>query len=465
MFQGRTVHSLIIIMTTIAVYKDVEPTAFDFGGIKKENSVYFLKPSSKPFIQTPIVVAKEDLVIEETLAPKHQVVVSVPPRFAAWVKRIEESVVDYAIVNKSDLFKRELSSDFIATSFKPSIVAPTSWCVNVHPDVSVFDHNKVLGEQTDIKKDTRMSCIVTLHSVRFTRRNFYCKWLLRSARIQCPPEYCFLDRDDDTLSEDDESVGTLRPEEEDAPAVQATRDEINHDDECSSTSADEDDATCVDEIQAETEGAGDDQAEAEVEPEQQEVADALVASVTESADTADTAIPLGEDDESRDTSDATPSPEDPDAPKGDVSEPDAEIKEQVKDDAAPEQEYKDDAHAIEAEEVDGDDDEEAEVPTEILAVSHFVDDDDDITVPGAADAEAEAEAEAEVNDTEPETAAEAVTGTPVSESEAKGDESEKYDEPSESKEESASAEEAEGDAQESPVSVVIVVKDASRSSA
>lgn len=460
-------HSLITIMTTIAVYKDVEPTAFDFGGIKKENSIYFLKPSCKPFIQTPVVIAKEDLVMHDTLAPKHQVVVSVPHRFAAWVKRIEESVVDYAIINKKDLFKRELSSEFIAASFKSSVVAPTSWCVNVHPDVSVFDHKKALCEQSDVKKDTHMSCIITLHSVRFTRRNFYCKWLLRSARIQCPPEYCFLDREDDTLSDDDESIGTLRPDDDEAPVdAPVARDEVNHDDEAGASVEEEDEeATCVEEIKAssddEAEAAGD---VAAVEADQ-EVVDALVAAATESAETADTAIPLGDEEEHAKDADATPSPIDLDAPKGDIipAPVDADNKEEVgqvieieESDAegtADEHTHKEDADAASEEDGDVIDDEDAEVPTEILAVSQFVDDDE---------VEDASEAASETASPAAEDVAETVTETPVGEAEVETASASEEEDTVESKE---ASEEAPEDADDSPVSVVIVVKDGSRTAA
>jgi Family of unknown function (DUF5871) len=201
-------------MAAISLYKNIEPEAFTFGGIHKDSHVYLLRPEQKIFVQTPVLVVKDSITNVSGEITKSAVHIDTCAKFTGWVNAVEDHIVDFAIKNKHELFKQDLNDDFIRESFKPSVVASTELSLHVHPELSVFDQDRNILGSSSIKIGTRISAIIMLHSVRFTKHQFYCKWILRSARLQKQPEYCFIDKDDDEFTITDASESVVDPEDQ-----------------------------------------------------------------------------------------------------------------------------------------------------------------------------------------------------------------------------------------------------------
>lgn len=184
-------------MSSIVSYKGIDAVRFTFSHVKKENMVYFVKPNDKIFIQTPCITLKECMMNGED-ALKNTVKFSVPGRFQQWLRKLDDHVVKYAVDNKTSLFHKELPDSFIEHSYKHSSeLGDLTWTAYVHPEVSIFNSDKELCSPLGMSADTKVTCIIMLHSVRFTRHRFYCKWVVRSMRTHKLPEYNFIDHEDD----------------------------------------------------------------------------------------------------------------------------------------------------------------------------------------------------------------------------------------------------------------------------
>lgn len=232
-------------MAAIAVYKTISPDQYTFGSIKKDNGTYLLKPEARLFVQTPAVILMDDLLAEPGVT-KSSIKVAITTKFGKWLQDVEKHVVSFAIENKATLFKHELPDSFITDSFTTSVTAD-EWSVSTHPDLSIFDHEKQLLESSLPVKGAKVSLIVYLHSVRFSKHTFHVRWTVRSVRTQKPPEYCFIEDDDDdcTLSEDltddqsaedDEEVVDESPEEkETVEDVSSVEEDVSDKEEASQT--------------------------------------------------------------------------------------------------------------------------------------------------------------------------------------------------------------------------------------
>lgn len=180
----------------IATYKSIAGSSLSFGSVKKDASIYYIRPEERIFIQTPCVIARDAFVCSDSNNVIPAATFAVPSRFSSWVRSVEEDIIQYAIDNKAELFAKELEDSFIRSAFRSSVEA-NLWHLNIHPDVSVFDKSKQLASPKDVAAGMRVVCLFTLNSVRFTKKAFYAKWVLRSVRLSGEPEYQFIDEEDD----------------------------------------------------------------------------------------------------------------------------------------------------------------------------------------------------------------------------------------------------------------------------
>lgn len=195
----------------ISTYKRVQADTFSFTSVKKEENVYYIRPEQKLFIQTPCIAITDSLTQDDGQLVS-QISLQVPSRFVAWVKGMENAILKYALDNKSSLFSKDLEDEFIKGAMK-STISGGSWKVSVHPDMHVFDQKKNIVPATEASASAKVVTLFVLHSVRFTKKSFYCKWVLRSLRLMDAPVYQFIDEEVDdysptqsSISDDEESI-------------------------------------------------------------------------------------------------------------------------------------------------------------------------------------------------------------------------------------------------------------------
>ena len=161
----------------VRYYEDARTVVDSFSEMRKSNGVYVV-PFSTIAIQTPVVILKDPLTRSATL--------KVPGKFANFVKKIEESILEATKSHKKSWFKEELDDKTIEEGFK-SFLDGDILKVKVDEDLASFDEHENLVEN-DFEVPTGLRCILEASEISFGRSEFGVVFSLTQAQIVKPPK-------------------------------------------------------------------------------------------------------------------------------------------------------------------------------------------------------------------------------------------------------------------------------------
>jgi hypothetical protein len=146
----------------IVYYKDAQ-MQYEFGEMRKENSVYFV-PLRKPvLIQTPVVKLLEPISGVSTI-------VKVSGGFAKFVKNHEENMLRITKENKTKWFKNDIENSALDSGFK-SFLEHDTLKVKISDDFASFDTDGDFIEST-FCTPAEVRCILKISGVWFGSAEF-----------------------------------------------------------------------------------------------------------------------------------------------------------------------------------------------------------------------------------------------------------------------------------------------------
>ncbi|ABU43992.1 hypothetical protein PBCVNY2B_506L [Paramecium bursaria Chlorella virus NY2B] len=149
----------------VLYFTDVNPVSLadDFLEMKKQGGVYFV-PFKKPLVvQTPVFKLTES-------ATGGSVTLKITRGFSAFVKEIEQMILNAAFVNKSSWFRTELTNEIITEGFK-SFMNELDLKVKVSEELTSFDEEGNYIEN-NFKTPVGVRCILEMTGVCFGKLEF-----------------------------------------------------------------------------------------------------------------------------------------------------------------------------------------------------------------------------------------------------------------------------------------------------
>ena len=146
----------------IVYYKDSQ-VEYEFGEMRKENSVYFVPLRKAVLIQTPVVKLLEPISGDSTI-------VRVSPGFAKFVKNHEENMLKLVKENKSKWFKNEIDESALDSGFK-SFLESDTLKVKISEDFAAFDTDGGFIDNT-FCTPAEVRCILKISGVWFGSSEF-----------------------------------------------------------------------------------------------------------------------------------------------------------------------------------------------------------------------------------------------------------------------------------------------------
>lgn len=146
----------------IVYYKDAQ-VEYEFGEMRKENSVYFVPLRKAVLIQTPVVKLLEPISGDSTI-------VRVSSGFAKFVKNHEENMLKLVKENKSNWFKNEIDESALDSGFK-SFLESDTLKVKISEDFAAFDTDGGFIDNT-FCTPAEVRCILKISGVWFGSSEF-----------------------------------------------------------------------------------------------------------------------------------------------------------------------------------------------------------------------------------------------------------------------------------------------------
>jgi hypothetical protein len=162
----------------VLYYEDAPTKVDSFSEMRKVHGVYVVPFSSPIIVQTPVVILKEPL--------SRSGILKVPGKFAKFIKKIEESILNATKSHKNEWFKEELDNNTIEEGFK-SFLDGTNLKVKVDEDLASFDeHENLIDNDFDAPRGLR--CILEASEISFGRSEFGVVFSMTQAQIVKPPK-------------------------------------------------------------------------------------------------------------------------------------------------------------------------------------------------------------------------------------------------------------------------------------
>jgi hypothetical protein len=196
-------------------YKKVCPSSIDFLAPVKEprgKKVYVSNIAHGPLtVRTPPVSFLE-AVPDGVGANEAFVGVAVPVSFGAWLKRVEDRILEQCIQNRAEWFKGSRAKDDGATltaDFKSFFEDTGAFKLKIPADTKWYDASGTPIGPEEIDPGCHLRCTWVLRRICFGARQFGAIWALEQARVAEIP-VCVLPAttdDSDNGSDADEDAG------------------------------------------------------------------------------------------------------------------------------------------------------------------------------------------------------------------------------------------------------------------
>lgn len=184
-------------------YKAVDLGSLQFEPLTKLNKLYVANLAAPLSVQTPPVELATGLGEGDFACIKPS------GQFLQWLRDVEDAILERAVQNKADWFRKELSTDVLRHNFKSFFRDDGQFKVRTDGDVPVFDAQKNAVGSEEAAPGTSVRCVLELVRVCFGRQEFGAMWRLVQARL-VDPQPCLIDDaaevDDDVpvpVSDDD----------------------------------------------------------------------------------------------------------------------------------------------------------------------------------------------------------------------------------------------------------------------
>ena len=177
-------------------YRAVDLSSLCFEPVAKQGKLYVANLGPPLQVLTPPV---------ELVTAIEQPFAYVRPAgdFAAFLRRVEEVVLEESIRRKAEWFRKDIDDDALRHNFKSFFREGGDFKVKVAEDVCAFSLRKEPLGPEDVRVGQTVRCVLELGRVCFGRQEFGAMWRLVQAReVEVPP--CLIADDDEGAQEDEQ---------------------------------------------------------------------------------------------------------------------------------------------------------------------------------------------------------------------------------------------------------------------